>query len=231
MTGPIDAITAIHNAARTAIGSFDQAALERARGQTGKEAAFQPLHLFNELIAWHAEGEEESLFPLVDTFAPQMSQDYSSDHKELVKAGQELELALKAGDNLEAARVTAAFKLQLHVHLAKEDSHLYPLLTQRKPEDELYRAVGASLSPIPAKRMPEVVNVLYALTGTNDRERLTRVLQHVLPPKDFAGVSDLIREAVGNDWSELTRRIPELERKPRVSVSREHRHEATSGPA
>jgi hypothetical protein len=32
----------------------------------------------------------------------------------------------------------------------------------------------------------------------------------VLPPDVFAGVAQLVRKAVGDGWTELTRRIPEL---------------------
>jgi len=193
------------------MSGFDQAALTRARGETANDAAFEPLHLFNELIAWHAEGEEHSLFPLLDTVAPQLAQDYTRDHRELTNAGTSLEAALKTGDKVEAARVAAAFKLQLHVHLAKEDGHLYPLLKSRKTEPELYTAVGQSFSPIPQKRLPDVVSVLYALTGNDDREHLTRVFQKVMPAENFAAVRELIRPAVGTDWSELARRVPGLE--------------------
>jgi hypothetical protein len=32
----------------------------------------------------------------------------------------------------------------------------------------------------------------------------------VLPPEAFAGVAQLVRQAVGDGWTELARRIPEL---------------------
>jgi hypothetical protein len=32
----------------------------------------------------------------------------------------------------------------------------------------------------------------------------------VLPPEAFAGVKQLIQRAIGDDWTELTRRMPEL---------------------
>ncbi len=229
MTKPIDAITAIHNVARKAMTSFDQAALAMARGESGQEDAFKPLHLFDEIISWHAEGEELALFPLADSIESRLAEDYTRDHKEMVKAGQSLEAAVRAGDKLEAARVAAAFKLQLMVHTAKEDTHLYPLLTERIPEQELYRAVGESFGPIPKTRLPEVVNIAFMLMGNDDRENLLRVWQKVMSVTDFAAVRDLVRNAVGNDWSELTRRIPDLGRTSSVRMSTERRGEATAG--
>ncbi len=228
--GPIDAITAIHNAARKAMASFDQAALAMARGEQGHDDAFKPLHLFDEIIRWHAEGEELALFPLANTIEPTLAEDYARDHQEIIRVGQALEVAVSSGDKLEAARSAAAFRLQLHVHLAKEDAHLYPSMTKNIPEQELYRAVGESFGPIPKKRLPEVVNIVYMLMSNDDREKLTRVWQKVFPPTDFAGLRELIRSAVGSDWAELTRRIPELERTTSVRMGGELRREATSGP-
>lgn len=46
--------------------------------------------------------------------------------------------------------------------------------------------------------------------GDDDRENMTRIWQPVMPPQAFAGATQLIGGAVGDDWSELTRRIPEL---------------------
>jgi hypothetical protein len=39
---------------------------------------------------------------------------------------------------------------------------------------------------------------------------MTRIWQVALPAPAFAGVTRLIRTAIGNDWTELTRRIPEI---------------------
>jgi hypothetical protein len=43
-----------------------------------------------------------------------------------------------------------------------------------------------------------------------DRENMTRIWQQALPEPAFARVTKLIQAAIGNDWAELTRRIPEL---------------------
>ena len=63
---------------------------------------------------------------------------------------------------------------------------------------------------IPQERFPEVVTWLYPLLGADDRENMARIMQQVLPAPVFAGVTKLIHTAIGDDWAELTRRIPEL---------------------
>jgi hypothetical protein len=47
--------------------------------------------------------------------------------------------------------------------------------------------------------------------GNDDRENMTRIWQMVMPPEAFAGATQLVHAAIGDDWSELTQRIPELE--------------------
>ncbi len=39
---------------------------------------------------------------------------------------------------------------------------------------------------------------------------MLRIQQMVLPPEVFEGVAQLVHQAVGTDWAELRRRMPEL---------------------
>jgi hypothetical protein len=60
------------------------------------------------------------------------------------------------------------------------------------------------------ERFPEVVGWLFPLLEIDDRENTTRIFQMVLPAPVFAGVKQLIHQAIGDDWAELARRIPAL---------------------
>ena len=62
MVGPIDAVVAIHNAFRADIAAIDAAALAAARGTPGLEATVERFRFFNEVLAWHAHGEELAVF-------------------------------------------------------------------------------------------------------------------------------------------------------------------------
>jgi hypothetical protein len=65
-------------------------------------------------------------------------------------------------------------------------------------------------STVPQARFPEVIAWMYPLIGIDDRENMTRIWQMVMPPPVFEGVKSLIHKAIGDDWAELTRRIPTL---------------------
>lgn len=210
MTGPIDAILAIHNAFRRDMAAIDAAALDAARGTAGLTATVERFRFFNEVLVWHAEGEELAIFPALEEVAPSVAEAYVKDHRGLDAAFDALSEAVSAQDALQAARATAAFKFHLDLHLAKEDTHLYRLIRERVSLLDQGKAVGLMSSTVPRERFPEGVAWMFPLMGPDDRENMTRVWQTLMPAEAFAGVKQLVQKAVGDDWAELTRRIPEL---------------------
>src|SRR5512136_2654066 len=142
MTGPLDAVTAIHNAFRRDMEGIDAAALDSARGKPGLAPAVERFRFFNEVLVWHAHGEELAVFPAVESVAPSVAEAYERDHRGLDAAFDALNEAVSARDALATARATAAFKFHLDIHLAKEDAHLYRLFRERVPMHDQGKAVG-----------------------------------------------------------------------------------------
>ena len=210
MAGPIDAIRAIHNAFRKDMEGIDAAALGAARGTPGLEAALERFRFFNEILVIHARGEEIAVFPVLEEVAPLVAEAYIDDHRGLDEAFDALDAAVSAGDALATARAAAAFKFHLDIHLFKEDTHLYRIFGERVPVPDQGKAVGIMAAEIPPERQPDFILWMYPLLGDDDRENMTRIQQMVLPPEAFAGVKQLIQRAIGDDWAELTRRMPEL---------------------
>lgn len=210
MAGPIDAITAIHNAFRRDIATVDAAALAWARGNHEQMTVLERHRFLNEVLVWHASGEEVAIFPALEKVAPLVAEAYEKDHRGLDAVYEVLSQAHSAGDALETARASAAFKFHLDLHLAKEDSHLYRLVRERVSAPDLIQAAGVMSGRIPPERFPEVVAWMFPLLGPDDRENMIRVWQMLMPAEVFAGIRPLIEQAVGEDWAELTRRIPEL---------------------
>jgi hypothetical protein len=206
----MDAILAFHNAFRRDMDAIDAAALGAARGRPGLAPALERFRFFNEVLVWHAHGEELAIFPAAEVVAPSVAEAYERDHRGLDAAFDALNAAVSARDALETARATAAFKFHLDIHLAKEDAHLYRLVRERVSVPDQVKALGIMSGAVPQDRFPEAVRWLYRLLGDDDRENLTRIWQMLMPPPVFAQVSQLIRGAIGGEWAELTRRIPTL---------------------
>ena len=119
--------------------------------------------------------------------------------------------AVSEHDALETARATAAFKFHLDLHLAKEDKHLFRLIRERLSPSEQAEAVHVmATASMPPDRFPEFVAWVYPLMGDDDRENMTLVYQSDMPADVFARTGELIEQAIGGEYAELARRIPEL---------------------
>jgi len=210
MTEPLDAILAIHNAFRHDMSIIDAAALDAARGKPGFGPTIERYRFFNEILVWHAHGEELAIFPAVEAVAPLVAEAYERDHRGLDAAFDAMNAAFSANDPLQTARASAAFKFHLDIHLGKEDAHLYRIMRERVPMPEQAKAVGIMSSTVPQERFPEVIVWMFPLMGNDDRENMTRIWQMVMPAPVFTGVKQLIHAAIGDEWAELVRRIPTL---------------------
>jgi hypothetical protein len=210
MAEPVDAIIAIHNAFRRDIDQIDSAALEMARGKPGMEAKLERMQFFNDVLGWHAKGEELAVFPAIEAVAPSVPQAFIMDHRGLEKAYEAFSLAVSNHDPLEIARATAAFKFHNDIHLDKEDAHLYRIFKERIPMPEQVKAATLMSSTVPQESFPAVIAWMFPLIGNDDRENMTRIWQMVMPAPVFEGVKLTIHKAIGDDWAELTRRIPNL---------------------
>jgi hemerythrin-like domain-containing protein len=210
MAQPLDAVMAFHNAFRRDMAIIDSAALNSARGKPGLEATVERVRFFNEILDWHAHGEELAIFPALERVAPLIAEAYVRDHRGLDAAYTAMSAAVSARDALETARASAAFKFHLDIHLDKEDAHVYRLIRERVSMPDQGKAVGLMSTTVPQDRFPEVIAWLFPLLGHDDRENMTRIWQMVMPAPAFAMVTPLIQKAIGPDWGELTRRIATL---------------------
>jgi len=210
MAEPLDAVKAIHNAFRRDVDIIDAAALDSARGTAGLASTIDRYRFLNEILMWHAHGEELAIFPALDGVAPLISEAYVRDHHGLDAVFEALNEAVAAHDALLTARASAVCKFHLRFHLDKEDAHVYRLIRERIPMPDQGKLMGLMSTTVPQQRFPEVIAWMFPLLGDDDRENMTRVWQMVMPAPVFAGVKPLIHQAIGDGWAELTRRIPTL---------------------
>jgi hemerythrin-like domain-containing protein len=210
MAVPLDAIRAIHNAFRKDIAAIDVAANIAAQDRGNPDLVLKRYSFFNEVLVWHAEGEEENVFPALENVAPLVAEPYERDHRGLDSLFVLLDKAVKASNLLEIARTTCAFEFHLKIHLNKEDAHLYRIFNERISLPDQGAIMGKMAQKIPQDRFPEIVAWLFPLIGPDDRENMTRIWRQSLPEPTFTRITGLIKSTIGNDWAELTRRIPEL---------------------
>ena len=169
------------------------------------------LHWFNQILDLHAQGEEEAVFPALDRVAPLLVPLFVDDHREMDTMSEGLSQVVGAPDELAAARAAAVLHSHVRIHLAKEDTYLYPILGKRIDVNEQAPIVGQMASKVPPQLMPQFVNWLFPLVNQQDQATMTTVWKALMPEEVFAGVRKLIQGAVKtDDWSEITRRVPGL---------------------
>jgi hypothetical protein len=210
MAVPLDAIRAIHNALRKDLDQMDSTAYLAERGRGDLDLVLKRYPFFNEILAVHAAGEEEYVFPALENVAPLVAEAYQLDHRGLDSLTESLNKAIIAKDTPAIARTTAAFNFFLDHHLDSEEIHLYRLFNDRLAIPDQALIVGKVAQKLPQERFPEMVAWLFPLVGPNDQENMTRILRQMLPPPAFSGATQLIKAAVGDGWEELNRRIPDL---------------------
>jgi iron-sulfur cluster repair protein YtfE (RIC family) len=210
LSGPLDIVHSLHNAFRRDIFQIDDSVFRIARSGGDLSAVLDRLHIMDEVLDYHARGEEAAVFPAVDNVAPLVAKAYIMDHRELDAMVSGLEAMRKTPDPLTTARATAVLTSHLRIHLDKEDAHLYPILRERTTESEQASIVGLMSKKVPPDRFPTLVQWLFPLLDLEDRVVVTKGWMTLMPPQVFAGLKPLIRKIVAQNWVELSRRIPEL---------------------
>ena len=213
VSGPIDIVRSIHNAFRRDVFQIDSLAFKLARDGGDFTPVFDRLRTVAEILDYHAQGEEAAVFPAVDRLTPFVARAYFLDHRELDTMVNGLETMRKTPNALIVARATAVLESHLRIHLNKEDVHLYPLLRERTTESEQASIVGLMSRKVPPERFPALVQWLIPLLDFDDRVVVTEGWMKLMPPQVFAGLKPLIRKVLAEDWTELSRRIPNLDSK------------------
>jgi hypothetical protein len=166
----------------------------------------------DEVLDYHARGEEAAVFPAVDNVAPLVTMVYLMDHRELDKMVESLEAMRlqKSLDPLQACRATAILNSHLRIHLDKEDAHLYQIIREKTTLTQQAAIGGIMSNKIPPERFPAAISWLMPLLDLNDQITVTKGWMTLMPPQIFANVKPLIKNAVPQGWELIVQRIPEL---------------------
>lgn len=212
MSSPIDIVLRFHNAFRRDMAQIDSLVFDIARSGGNLSPVLERLHVMDEILDYHAKGEEAAVFPAVDNVAPLVARAYLMDHRELDKMVDTLETMRlqKSPDPLIAARATAVLNSHLRIHLDKEDAHLYPILRERTSVSEQVSIGGIMSSKIPPDRFSAAIQWLFPMLDLGDQVVVTRGWMTLMPPQVFASVKPLIKSAVAEGWDMIAQRIPEL---------------------
>lgn len=207
---PIDVVRPFHDALRRDSREIDAAAYHVARSGGDLTPILNRLHVMNEVLDYHARGEEAAVFPAVNNLTPLVAKVYLIDHRELDAMTAGLEAMRKQPDPLDTARATAALNAHLRIHLDKEDAHLYPILRERTSEADQSAIARLMSSKVPPDRFPVLLGWLIPLLDLGDQVNITRGWMKLMPPQIFANIKPAIQKLTGENWVKLTEQIPGL---------------------
>jgi iron-sulfur cluster repair protein YtfE (RIC family) len=210
LSGPIDIVLAIHNAFRRDIFQIDESVFKIVRSGGDLAAVLERLHIMNEILDYHARGEETAVFPAVDNVAPLVAKAYLMDHRELDAMVSGIEAMREMPDPLATTRATAVLRSHLRIHLDKEDTHLYQILRERTTESEQVTIAGLMSKKVPPDKFPTMIQWLFPLLDLKDQIVVTKGWRTLMPPQVFASLKPLIKKSASQNWDELNQRIPEL---------------------
>ena len=211
MVMPFDAITVIHNAFRQDLTEIDEAVYKVARHGGDLSPLIDRLQWFSQILDLHAQGEDEVVVPALDRVAPLLATLFVTDHREMDTMNEGMNQLVGASDELAASRATAVLHSHVRIHLAKEDTHLYPILRERIKPEEQGPIVGQMAGKVHAELMPTFVNWLFPLVSQDDQVTMTTVWKSLMPEEVFAGAKQLIQGATkADDYAEIRRRVPGL---------------------
>lgn len=210
LTGPLTVVQSFHNVFRRGITEIDDLAFTAVASGGPMQPALTRLELYFKVIEIHARGENNWVFPVLEKFAPLVAYSYQADHDEI---GELITTTAHWGPSTEplvVARATAVMKAHMMLHMAKEEAQLYPLLEKHTSRDEQAYMVERIGAETPEEVFPDAVAFVFGLAAPEDRAVITRGWMEAFGADGFAYSLPLIQQAVGADWDDLVKRVPEL---------------------
>ena len=194
MAGPIDAVRGDPQRVPTRHRAHRRGGARRApAGSRASRATVERFRFFNEVLEWHAHGEELAIFPALEAVAPSVAEAYEKDHRALDAAFDALSNAVlgarRAGDG---------------------PGHQGVQVLPRRPPRQggrapvpPHRRARLGARPGPGRRCHGQHRSRRTgsrswwrgcsrCMGHDDRENMTRIWQHVMPPEAFAGATQLV---------------------------------------
>lgn len=224
MKGPVKSVLWIHNAILRQTKMFE----DSVAGLSGPSPAdpaglFEEFKFFRKVLEFHEGSEDRDFFPVLDEKFGHVTETYDFDHRRQQAPYADIEAALQAlaGAPTESRRglieplqrQAVAFGTAMELHVAKENELLYPLYDSLfSPEEQMAMNQKAMQEHAPEPElMAQVLPWMFRLQTPDEREGLARFFLGMFPPAGRPGLVQMLSSGISAaEWSDLTRRVPEL---------------------
>ena len=222
MESPISSVRYIHKAIRT-----DAQALEEAVAQLRPDDGVQATGLARrfaflyDFVKTHEDGEEDALFPIMDSRIYPVSAPYLLDHqtgqRDMREIGESFARLAADGDAGERGEAVRSLRRQaivvssaMALHIRKEEDILVPLVEQHFSVDEQKGVVGQAMSHFTPEQLQAGLPWIVKALAPQEQEDYLRMLMREMPPEVFRAATRWVADGVSPaQWQEIVRRIPE----------------------
>ena len=159
----------------------------------------------------HEEGEERFLFPAIDAKVPGASQVYVAAHRRIDGLRDTISGVFSGGEVVKLEALLSELDFVADAHLDQEENELFPLCDSHiAPPDQgvIFEKMAAN---VPQELAHDVLGWMIKLQSQDDREGFLMFQMKFSPRPVFQGVRSVAKEVLSKaEWTDLTKRIPEL---------------------
>lgn len=222
MSAPMNGFRYIHKAICRELDALEAMAVNAIGNDQRVSTLAQRLDFLSRVVELHAAGEDEVMYPSLDSRVPQVTRAYALDHQFEKNLFAQIETTLSqwssgpAGaqrDELhrQLIRRVTALNAILSLHIWKEEEQLLPLLDEHFSVEEQGAMSGRIVGHIPPEMMEPLLPWMLDALTTDEREDMLRTLMRTLPAEPFRALSAMLRSHFPSaDWAEIVKRLPDL---------------------
>jgi len=222
MESPVRSIRFIHNAIRKETETLESAIAQlAAEDVTGAEECARRQAFLYDVVKVHEDGEEDSLFPMIDELIYPVSAPYLLDHRadqlhmlETIQSFKRLAATRDAGERAQLlrhlSRQAIIFNAATTLHIRKEEDILVPLVEGRISIEEQSAMAKKAMGRASPQQMQAMFPWVLKAQTPDDQEAFLRGMMESMPPEVFSMMARRAAEALSaSEWAEITRRLPE----------------------
>lgn len=218
---PIAGIRFIHTAIRRETAEIERLAKTLATPDDAAKLASK-VEFLTAQVHLHTQGEENAIFPALETKQSEIAVHYVFDHKEedkLLAALKDLAKTLASETDekrasearAELLRNATALRHHAQLHIAKEEEIIVPLVQKHFAPPEQGAIVKQLLGSYRPDQMSQMIPWTITWLDPPDREAYVRIMQKGMPPQAFNALKDWLRTGTPAEvWDDLKTRVPDL---------------------
>jgi hypothetical protein len=161
------------------------------------------------MIHHHTEGEEKTVFAVLEQRCPAVAAGYLHDHVAERARLANIEKAARAGDLAAVRRGASQLVAHVELHIQKEEELIVPLMEKHFTIPEIGEHVGKMMASFTPEDLKALLPWMIVRLSPQQRIAYLQVVKGAMPPDRFQGMCGIIRGGIpAEDWSAIAAGVP-----------------------